>query len=494
MSISFSQVPINWAAPGVFAEIDNSQAYRGLVRFKDKILVLGNRRSTGSVAALTLKLVNSADEAATYFGAGSQLHNIFQVLKANNRYTETWAIALDDVLAGVAAVGSIAVAASSAAAGTINLYIAGRRIPVGVAANDTANTIAAAINTAIAAVPDLPVTSSVSTNTVTLTARHKGAFTNGIDVRVNHYGELGGEVTPSGVTLTITQPTGGTTNPDIATAFAALDDEIYNYILCPYDDTANLNALHTELLDRWDAMRQLEGHGFVAKKDTHANLVTFGTGRNSQFTSVLGFYNSPSPAYEWAAAFCGQVAFAATNDPARPFQTLPLKGVLAPPRSDRWTQEEANILLGYGVSPYETNSAGEVSLSRVVTSYLKNTSNVPDPSYRDANTMFTLSYLRQSFRAFIVPKSIGARQKLANDTQRSVAGANVITPKIMRNLAIAWYSLICDAFLGENMEDFKNELVVERDPSDPNRLNLLLPPDLVNQLLVIGAKIQYRLN
>ncbi|XFB08767.1 hypothetical protein AAGT13_20535, partial [Azotobacter salinestris] len=47
--------------------------------------------------------------------------------------------------------------------------------------------------------------------------------------------------------------------------------------------------------------------------------------------------------------------------------------------------------------------------------------------------------------------------------------------------------------LVENIDDFKANLVAERNASDPNRLDLLLPPDLVNQLRIIANKIQFRL-
>ncbi|MNG29476.1 Phage tail sheath protein [compost metagenome] len=47
--------------------------------------------------------------------------------------------------------------------------------------------------------------------------------------------------------------------------------------------------------------------------------------------------------------------------------------------------------------------------------------------------------------------------------------------------------------LVENIDDFKANLVAERNASDPNRLDVLLPPDLVNQLRIIANKIQFRL-
>ena len=35
--------------------------------------------------------------------------------------------------------------------------------------------------------------------------------------------------------------------------------------------------------------------------------------------------------------------------------------------------------------------------------------------------------------------------------------------------------------------------MVERDPNDPNRLNVLYPPDLINQLRIFAVLAQFRL-
>jgi phage tail sheath gpL-like len=47
--------------------------------------------------------------------------------------------------------------------------------------------------------------------------------------------------------------------------------------------------------------------------------------------------------------------------------------------------------------------------------------------------------------------------------------------------------------LVENMDAFKHYLIVERDLNDPNRINVLLPPDLVNQLRILAMLVQFRL-
>ena len=43
----------------------------------------------------------------------------------------------------------------------------------------------------------------------------------------------------------------------------------------------------------------------------------------------------------------------------------------------------------------------------------------------------------------------------------------------------------------ENFDQFAEELVVERNQSDPNRMDFLLPPDLMNNFLVSAAKMSF---
>lgn len=45
----------------------------------------------------------------------------------------------------------------------------------------------------------------------------------------------------------------------------------------------------------------------------------------------------------------------------------------------------------------------------------------------------------------------------------------------------------------ENYELFKQHLIVERDATDPSRINVLYPPDYVNQLRVFALLNQFRL-
>ena len=490
MAISFNEIPTTIRVPFVYVEFDNSRAVRGPALMPYRNLVIGQRLATGTVPALTPIRVTSAAQAKTYFGAGSMLAHMLERQLENNNVTETWAIALDDEAAGVRATGAITVG-GAVSTGTIRLYIGGRRLTVGVSAGDALADVAAAIQTAIAANTDLPVTAAVDKNHntgINITARHKGAFANDIDIRHGHYD---GEGLPDGLTLAISALSGGAANPDIAAVWAAIGDEHYNVVTMPYTDAANLTALENELADRWGPLRMIEGMAFAAAAGTHSELGTLGDSRNSPHLSIMNAAGSPTPPYEWAAAVAGIVSYHGNIDPARPFQTLALKGVLPAKQEDRLTLRENNLLLFDGISTHMVDAGGTVHLQRVITTYKVNAQGAEDISYLDVNTPLTLAYLRYDFRNYILRKY--PRHKLANDGTRYGAGQAVITPKVGKAEAIARFRVWEEQGLVENIDRFKNDLIVERNAGDPNRLDWMLPPDLVNQFRVGGVQIGFLL-
>ena len=68
-----------------------------------------------------------------------------------------------------------------------------------------------------------------------------------------------------------------------------------------------------------------------------------------------------------------------------------------------------------------------------------------------------------------------------------------MTPNVIKAELIAQYGVMEAAGLVENSAAFKANLIVERDADDANRVNVLFPPDLVNQLRVFALLAQFRL-
>lgn len=489
MSVSFNAIPINIRTPGQFIEFDNTRAVQGLPAIAHRILVLGQRLAGGSVAAAVPMRILSAAQAEEAFGRGSMLSATLAALKAANTYTECWAVALDDNGAGVAATGTITLGGAPTEAGTLNLYVGGELVQVAVASGQAAASVAADLAAAIQANTALPVTAAVAGAVVTLTHKHKGEVGNSLDLRLNYYT---GQRTPKGLTVVFVAlggATAGTANPDIQAAITAIGDEQYHTVVMPYTDAANLGKLEVLMSLRFGPMVQKEGHAFAAAAGAHATLGTLGDSRNSPHLTIVGAGKSPTPVYVWAAVAAAVDAY--EPDPARPRQTLELPGLLPPAIADRYTRDERNLHLFDGISTTLVDAGGRVLVDRLITTYKLNAFGVDDISYLDVETMRTIAYLRFSVRARIAQKY--PRHKLASDGNRFSPGQAIVTPNVIRSELVALAAQWIEAGLMENMDQFKRDLIVEREPSDPNRVNAIIPPDLVNQFRVFAAQVQFRL-
>jgi phage tail sheath gpL-like len=203
----------------------------------------------------------------------------------------------------------------------------------------------------------------------------------------------------------------------------------------------------------------------------------------------MGGGKSPTPPWVWAAVVGAIDAY--EPDPARPRQTLALPGILPPNPDVRFTLSERNILLHDGISTFLVDQGGNVSIERLITTYQTNALGVEDISYLDIETMRTIAFLRYSVRSRIALKF--PRHKLANDGTNFGAGQAIVTPKIIRAELIALFQQWEEAGLAEDIDQFKTDLIVERNGSDPNRVDALIPPNVVNQFRVFAAAIQFRL-
>lgn len=488
MTISFNLMPSDTRVPGQYAEFDSSQAVQGLPKQPNRLLFMGQMLAGGHATALTPVRVTSVSQAKDLFGRGSMLARMYEAAFAVGGNTETWAVPQLDVAGGVAATGSIVVSGAQTSAGSIYLYVAAVRIEIPVAVGDSLTVIAAAIAAAINALPDLPVTATSNVATVTITARHKGVCGNDIDLRTNYYA---GEKGPTGLVVTITATANGATNPSLSAVFTAIGDDWFNYFAVPYTDASNMAAVHTELASRFGPLRAIDGMAFTMVRGQLASLLTFGSGYNSQHISALAMKGGPTGPCEMAAVYAMTIARFGSSDPARPFQTLELVGVLPPLPASRFTQYERDQLLHDGMSTVTYDRGGTVRLERPITMYQTDAYGFADVAYLDVNTQLTLSYLRYSLRARIAQKF--PRHKLASDDTSFGRRQAVVTPKILQAELIALATEWERDGLVEHINKFKKQIVVERDPNDVNRVNALLPPDTVNGLRVFAGLIQFRL-
>lgn len=492
MAVSFNNIPSNIRVPLFYAEMDNSMANSAGADLKT--LLIGQMTSDGEAVAGKPVLVTGDSMGKALFGRGSVLAQLNSAYRTNDTYGEVWAIPLADAEGSAKASGTFTISGEATATGTVFAYIGDALVTTNVAIGDDASTIATNVAASINAKLDLPVTAAAEGGVVTLNAKNGGVLGNDIMLSVNRQGYAAGEQNPEGVGIAVVTMAGGTGTPDLSVAVDAMGDEEYDFIAMPYADINSLDTFKTVMNDisgRWSPTSQIYGHVYSVKRDTVANLQSFGSGRNDQHATVIGVEPAvASEAIKVLGAYVARCAKSILNDPARPLQTLELIGITAAPEGERFTLNEKQTLLTSGIATTYV-AGGYMRIERAITTYQKNAFGDNDNSYLDSETLHTLAYIIRQLKTCITSKY--NRHKLANDGTRYGSGQAVVTPSVIRGELIAQYAKLEAKAIVEDAKSFADNLIVERNADDPNRLDVLLPPDLVNGLRIFAVLNQFRL-
>lgn len=491
--MTFNEIPADNMYPIFATEFGGSMSPKvGAMPWKN--LIIGQPLSSKMSENGSLTLITSDEQADALFGAGSQLALMIKAFRKNSKSMELWALPIADDSTSAAATGTLTftVAGSGTPAtlavnGTIRLMISGQSCPVNVAAGDSASDVAGKVVAAITAKTNLPVTASASSGVVTLTAKNKGGFGNGLDIRWNHNQ---GETLPDGLSIALVAMANGGADPqfDDANVAQTCAGNWFNMIVIGSSEADNI-AYIKEMLDvRWTAMVQQTGvMCFSLNGGNESAFTTKANTLNSQEIVLAALPKSPTSGAEKASALFGCVAPKALNDPAAPLHNWAVAGVVAPKRDDREDPDGNNRLLKSGCALMVAADDGSVFTSRIVTTYKRNAQGVQDDSFLQLETVLTLSYLRWYWNNYLAGKY--AHAKLAPDGSKFGAGQQVMTPSLGKAELIACYEKWEEAGLVYDSKGFAENLVVELDPNDPYAMNFLIPVHLVKQFFVSKSKI-----
>lgn len=502
--ISFNNIPTTMRTPGAYAEVDNSQALQGLAANPHKVLILGQKIDAGTVDYDTLVSITKDGLADGFFGPGSVLARMCNVFKQNNPYTEVHAMALGSGIAGVQASAGLDISAimnSNEYSGAATIYMmvngkGGGDFDIAITSGLSGGDIAQLMYSVIVEDSTLPITATLSGISVdsmghiVFSAVNSGTLGNYINVRFNYNV---GESYPPGFSADLSAVVfaDGAVDPDLGDAWTVIDGDKYQHIIQPYIDATNLTSLETELSDRFDPLEDLQGHGYTAVRATQASATTLGNSRNAAHNTIMAANDSPNGPEEWAAALGAVASFNLNQDPARPLHTLKLKKIKAPPVENRFTRAERDILLYDGIATWIADASGNVLIERCITTYQSNALGILDASYLDIQTLATLGEIRDQFRIRMTNRFITSRFKLADDGFPVQPGSNVATPSSVAQEIVALFTELRNAGYIENLQDFIDNLRVERNTTDVDRVDVLLPPDLINQFRILAGLIQF---
>lgn len=465
-NVSFDKIQTSTRKPGVYVEWNTKLAVRNLPTNKQRVLLIAQHSNPKAGKLTALANIYSAADVAAAYGAGSQAHLMALAAIKAYAYADLSLITVADNEAGVAATGSITITGTADTQGVLRVNIGNAdTLTVGVAANATAATVAAAVKAAIDAETSLPVTATASEGLVTLTAKNKGTHGNHIRIRTGN--------TAEGITVAVKAMSGG--DADIGPALNAVIAEGHNLIAVGCTDEANLLKLRTHLETVGAPEEKRWALGIYGQTGALAQTTTQAGRLNSGYLYLAWYRKTPSLPCELAAAFAAVVA--SEEDPARPLNTLKLNGIGVCDSADKTMRTEQENALYNGVTPIETSPDGtSAQIVRAISTYTKTANGTADESLLDMTTVRTLIYVSGACADRIALRF--PRDKM---TERTIARVRSELIDVLMK---------CEEL--EIVEDVENNLanlIVERDAQNTGMLNCRVPSDVVNGLHQVGMVI-----
>ena len=514
MPVAFGQIPPDVLLPLFYAEVTSA--------------------AEPWSPALKVCLVGSANQGAGYgegshvpnqpyllsgtlakelFGRGSMLARMYDFARSNAPFAEIWGCAIPSTLDdpdplnnAFRATAKVRVIRGGTATffGTGTFHIEGIPVHFNVQKNWSAATIAASIRNAVNS-RQIGMLATIdpkdtSHQTVLLTARYPGNVGNWLKVSyVGCFGRADNSAKNIIIAkhcLQITKQTSDGSGEHSPTAcFSTIQDRPFDVFIMGYQSPHFLMACE-DFMDhaagRWAPNRQLYGHIFTGLNQASWQATyDYLSVQQDPHMSIITVKNTVIPYWLWASALGGLAAthWSAPPELSRPLQTLELRNCCAGSDDDEsFTRIEKQTLLNQGGSTITVDDNHTCRIDRVRTLRKYNVYGDPDPSWADAITMFQAQFFVRQMRARIQ----GAYPRCALSTLPS--GINGFTSPIeIRNLIIHEYKRLSGMGLVENVDLFTRYLVCERNPTDRNRVDVLMRPDFVNQLRVVAALVETHL-
>jgi phage tail sheath gpL-like len=379
--------------------------------------------------------------------------------------------------------------------------------PAGGTADEFKELMNAAINAKSA---DLPATAtSGGSGITTITGKVTGNISNDIGVKMKIRSQTGTETINAGQSID-TALSGGTTDPDLTSALAALEGREYHFIIPCLSNTDVLNVASSNSLDLV--------YNHIAGLNTGRNckLQTFVVGctgalasaiattsdanscNNAEFGELIECINGRSLPCEFAGREVGGWLSALSLDAAANRIGELFDGCAGSDDkiADQPTDAECESALGNGVSLIGYTAQNSEFLIRAVTTHSQDAVGGPDRRLLDCENVHG---------TYIVARDIRTNLPLAFPQAKiqpdALPGEDDPPPGVLEERDIkswcisrlrTWARLgvINNASLTTAIAD--GSLIVEVDASDATQVNIVLPFEIIQPLAKLGVVIQRR--
>ena len=471
-----SIIPSSNKVPGIYLQVTLGVGRRSAAGAAKKVLLVGNMLAAGSAAVEVVKDLFSVDDARTFFGGGSELFMMAQAAFAAYPGVTLHAIAVTES-AGANATDDVVVSGTATGAGTIEIWIGGRRAVATVAIGDTATVVGASIEAAVNAETDWPVTASNAAGTVTIEAKQNGTKGNDITLRTLKTDAAG--ITHAAMGLDLAS---GATADDPQNAIDAVAAVRYDYVVCSNVVSAEIAKYEIATDAKADPLVGIRQRFFYGSRDTIANTVTLSDAINAKRGQCIWHYNGDDTPAEMAAGAAAIHARYLDSDRARPLDGVVIPGLRPQDASaDKPLNTELQSALNNGITPLD-HDGSSVSIVRSITNYSTDAQGNPDSSVLDVSKVEVPDFMADTLEADFLSTFAGF--KLDEDpTDPTGYEVGVATPKGIKD----WiYGHLRDHAAGgpnvlllQRVEEFADQLIVELDAAVDGRANASIPIDVV---------------
>jgi len=433
-------------------------------------------------------VVTSAFQVGETYGFGSPLHlAALRLLPTNGDGLGSIPLTvypLDDDGSGIVSTGDITPSGSPSAQASFkvsvnNILSEAFVISVG----DSVAVITAAMETAINAVLEMPIIAVDGTTVLDFTSKWKGASANDIQVEIVA-DDLAGNV------FTITQPVGGTTNPDVQDALDQVGDVWETLMLNCMDvaDTDTLDLYSTFGEGRWGALVRKPLIVFTGNTATSvASAIAVPDARKSDRTNAqLVAPASNDLPFIVAARQLARIAVVANNNPPVDYGSRDASGLTPGADGSQWNYLERDLAVKGGSSTIEVRD-GVINLSDTVTFY--HPSGDPTPAYRYVvdiiklqNILFNLDLI------FVTPEWDGA--PLIPDDQPTTNRSAKKPKSAVAAIASLVDSLGLNAIISDPVTA-KASITANINESNPKRLDVVFTVQLAGNTNIISIDFNF---
>lgn len=445
--------------PGTYTGYNYYAGPNGLPANIQKVLLIGDVSSAGSLAACKPTEVSSEQEAISLAGSGSVLMQMYKAAKKAWKYAQI-TLLRHAAVTGSAATWESTLSGTATAAGIVSVIINGQKISVGVAKTDTAAAVATALAAEVNNTPDAPVTAEAATAKVTLTAKCSGAYvsaaTGGLNVSVTS------EAT--GITAGAVSATAGVGTVDLTTALAAAFPERFHIIVSPVNDETNLGKLRTHLEAAAAPLEQRGQRAVCAMVAASASAAkTEALKHNYERLHIAAVKNKLNATVWEIAAGLGAI-FASNSKPNVPMNGVAIPGLAIPEIEDKWSGEEQDVLLYAGVIPLVEEDS-QLCIVRAVTTK-SNNSGVRFTKLIDTGVIASLDYFRDAILST-------HKAKFKNKVIHSLLAdsINEENKKVAKDLE--------DEEILRYIDDYADQFITQESKNEPGRMLCQIPAPVV---------------